>query len=1142
MICAVTSLLCLPFLSQAQTDVKAASRAAKLTPDLLRAQASRGNMAPRAVNGLQIQDNYVMVDGAIAIEAVATGGDGQALLNQLQALGLREGVAYKSMIFGYLPIDRLDDLKDLAVLNYARPYYTPETNVGRVTSQGDRAMRADIARTTYGVTGAGSKVGILSDTYNALGGAAAGVASDDLPAGVQVIADLPTGSDEGRAMAEIVHDVAPGAAIAFNTAFNGQAGFAKGIIDLAQAGCNIIVDDIIYLAEPFFQDGIIAQAVDQVVVNNKATYFSSAGNQARSSYQAPWSNSGISVPGFGVAHDFGGGDIFQKVTIPAGGTLRLSFQWDDPFRSVSGGTGAKTDLDILIYRNGALVQGSLVDNLANGDPAEVTGTYTNTTGAPLDVDVVIVKYAGPDPSFIKWVNFGSRTIITEYDTRSGASFGHSSAARAISVGAAPYFNTPAYNPNLTTAVVEAFSSAGGTPFFFDGAGQRISQNGIVREKPEITAADGGNNTFFSTDFEPDGFPNFFGTSSSAPHAAAVAALLQQKAGNKLSPTDVLSVLQKTALDMDDPLTPGFDTGFDFRTGYGFIQADKALLALAPNDLLSITSFTCNTTNSVLSSVNFVVGYPNGSFTPAIAPLFINGVTASGQLGVPYTFAFDGNASTLSIQDQATRSTYLTWNFRQACASQTTPNRAPVFLGLPQLTATVGSLFRYDLPSAAFSDPDGQPLTYAVTGLPASLTFDAFTQVITGLPTAPGTVVATVTATDPAGLSASGTLTIAVSATMATPAPVELAITSFTCNNTNTATPSIDFVVGYADSTFTPPLPPLFINGVTASGQLGVRYTLNYDANQFVVPIQDAATRATYFVFNFRGACGNLPVQNRPPVYNGGIPATLAGTVGVPFSYTVPATAFTDPDGQAALRYTASGLPTGLTIGVTSRLISGTPTVAGTRSATIIATDASGASARTTVTFVISATATPPATLTVTSFTCNTTNSMLSSVNFVLGYTNGTFAPTVPPLFINGVTASGQLGTPYSFAFDANAVSLPIQDAATRSTYFVWNFRAACATAPSGSRLAAEAVAPLQISALGNPVRDMLDVDVTGAEGSSLTLFLTDGQGRTVGQQRIERAGVREQVRFNVGQQSVGILLLRATTPTQSKVVRVLKAD
>jgi hypothetical protein len=63
-------------------------------------------------------------------------------------------------------------------------------------------------------------------------------------------------------MAEIVHDVAPGAKIAFHTANLGQAGFASGIGKLADAGWNIIVDDVIYFAEPMFQDGIIAQAVD----------------------------------------------------------------------------------------------------------------------------------------------------------------------------------------------------------------------------------------------------------------------------------------------------------------------------------------------------------------------------------------------------------------------------------------------------------------------------------------------------------------------------------------------------------------------------------------------------------------------------------------------------------------------------------------------------------------------------------------------------------------------------------------------------------------------------------------------------------------------------------------------------------------
>jgi hypothetical protein len=75
----------------------------------------------------------------------------------------------------------------------------------------------------------------------------------------------PTAIDEGRAMMQLITDLAPGADQAFHTAFGGQAAFAQGILDLANAGCRIIVDDILYLAEPMFQDGIIAQTVNAVV-------------------------------------------------------------------------------------------------------------------------------------------------------------------------------------------------------------------------------------------------------------------------------------------------------------------------------------------------------------------------------------------------------------------------------------------------------------------------------------------------------------------------------------------------------------------------------------------------------------------------------------------------------------------------------------------------------------------------------------------------------------------------------------------------------------------------------------------------------------------------------------------------------------
>ncbi|GAB3894880.1 putative Ig domain-containing protein [Spirosoma agri] len=1141
---AVAALFCVPLLSEAQTptELKAASRAAKITPDLLSVQRSNGAPTPPPIRDGEIRNEYVITGNLVAIEAVANDQNGEALLAQLRGLGLTDGVAYRSMIFGFLPIDKLDELKDVASLGYARPFYKPVNNTGSVTSQGDKALKADLARKTYGVTGAGSKVGVISDSYNALGGAAKGIASGDLPAaGVQVIDDylVAGASDEGRAMAEIVYDVAPGAAIAFNTAYRGQAGFAKGIIDLAAAGCNIIVDDIIYLAEPFFQDGIVGQAADQVVTNNNATYFSAAGNQARSSYQAKFVNSGINIPGYGIAHDFGGGDIYQKVTVPSGGTLRLSFQWDDPFRSVSGGVGAKSDLDILFFRNGVAIGGGTADNIASGDPAEVTGTYTNNTAAPVDIDVVIVKYAGPDPGLVKWVNFGSRTVVIEYDTRSGASFGHSGSSRAIAVGAAPYFNTPAYNPNLTTAVIETFSSAGGTPTLFDATGQRISQNGIVREKPEITSVDGGNNTFFSADYEPDGFPNFFGTSAAAPHAAAVAALMQEKAKNKLSPAEVLSIMKQTAIDMDDPLTPTFDAGFDFRTGYGFIQADRALQASGSNEPLAVTSFTCNTTNSSLSSVDFVVGYPNGTFTPAVAPLFINGVTGAGQLGVKYNYAFDNNQSTLPIQDAATRATYFVWNFREACATPAA-NQPPVFNGVTSLTGTVGLAFRYDIPATSFSDPEGKPLSFAVQGLPAGLTFDAPTLVISGTPTTASVSSVSLVATDPGSLSASGTFTIAISATATQPAtPPSLTITSFTCNTTSAGLSSVNFVVGYADGSFTPALPPLLINGVTGEGQLGVQYTYSFDNNQYILPIQDAATRATYFVWNFRAACGTPPVANRPPVYNGGLTDQVA-TVGVPFSYTVPATAFTDPDGQATLRYTATNLPAGFTIGVTSRVISGTTTVVGSRTVVVRATDASGAFA--TGSFVLTIGTTPPAAFTiagVNTISCVATSAGERQLTFAPQYT-GTNGQAITFSVVNE-TSPTMAPAPYTVRLYTDNPTVTLRAAQTGTAVvatYSYNWLAAC-NAPARIGVV-ERKAELTVTVLENPTAgQQAQVEVRGATGESLNFQVFDEQGRSISKLAIGQAAEIERQTLQLGN-ATGLYLLNVHTATQTKTVRLLK--
>jgi hypothetical protein len=549
-----------------------ASKPAARSKTAARAAKASG---PEKADLLQVQDGYVVIDAA------ANDADGHQLLLQLEKLGLKRGSVYGRVVSGLFPIDKVGQLEGVETLHFATAAYQPMHNVGLVTSQGDASLLADKARATYGVSGTGTKVGVLSDSYGSIaGGPAAGVASGDLPAGVEVLADVAGGTDEGRGMAEIVHDVAPGAKIAFHTANLGQAGFASGIGKLADVGCNIVVDDVYYFAEPYFQDGIIAQAVDQVVARN-VSYFSSAGNSARRSYESKFRNSGQSViingVNYGVAHDFGGGDIRQTITIPASGQLRLGLQWADPFFSVSGGAGAQTDLDILVFYNGTLAFSSRNSNVG-GDPYEFIGLNAGTATAILEI--VITKVAGPDPEVMKYIEFGN-SVIGEYATNSSTVVGHANAVSAIAVAASPWYNTPVFNTNITVPVVESFSSQGGTPVFITKEGVNTGNNpSKIRRKPVVTGPDGGNTTFFGSDtsLDPDAYPNFFGTSASAPHVAAVAALMQEAARNALTPADITDKLTATAQDMDDPFTAGFDTGFDFRTGYGFVQADKAVLA------------------------------------------------------------------------------------------------------------------------------------------------------------------------------------------------------------------------------------------------------------------------------------------------------------------------------------------------------------------------------------------------------------------------------------------------------------------------------------------------------------------------------------------------------------------------------------
>ncbi|MEO1253129.1 MAG: hypothetical protein AAFW81_12385, partial [Pseudomonadota bacterium] len=561
------------------------------------AQSQRAQTAARAddiVIGRQPADDQTLylgpitADGLVVIEAIAS-QDAADLALTIESMGGQHVSSAGRMVSAAFPAGRLLDLAKSPYLAFARPSLS-STDVGAVTSQGDRSMRTDVVRANTGLDGSKTLIGVLSDSFscatvNDAGGPfttqAQDIASGDIPEEIINLQDIAPEApppdegciDEGRGMAQLIHDVAPGASIAFHTAFLGQPDFAQGIVELAEVGSDVIVDDVIYFAEPMFQDGIIAQAADEV---NRlgVPYYSSNGNRGRDAFETEYRP----VPFDGSTfHDFDPGpgvDPLLNVTLDGSTQTNLTFNWDSPNFSVSGGDGAQNDIDVIMFDSagnrvpdcfpggvfqfpaGGLCQfqftdgGVPFDGGAGGDAVELVSLVDFTGGA--DVGIGFETQAGDPAGFVKFVLFGGGFAASEYPIDAPSGFGHNNAAGAEGVGASGFFYTEEFigdpqtvdlrgdagEPQCVPACLNDFSSAGGTPILFDIEGNRLSSP-VRRLKPGLTGPDGGNTTFFRVDtfrddddgdgeftsFEDGEFPNFFGTSASAPHVAAVAALM-----------------------------------------------------------------------------------------------------------------------------------------------------------------------------------------------------------------------------------------------------------------------------------------------------------------------------------------------------------------------------------------------------------------------------------------------------------------------------------------------------------------------------------------------------------------------------------------------------------------------------------------
>jgi hypothetical protein len=515
-------------------------------------------------------------------------------LQQLGGLGVTIEIvdAAHARVQARIPVGRLQAVADLPFVTFVRlPTYAVH-RVGSVSTEGDAIVRSSIARQQFGLDGTGVRVGVISDGVKGIfakscttcGGVASGpIASGDLPSatGTRNAAGVLTSSSggiagrsftsnndleglppvtippcgfsgagaEGTALLEVIHDVAPGAQLAFANADTDLA-FQQAVNFLA-ASNDVVVDDLGFYGEPY--DGTSGVSSNTAAAlntpsNRIRTYITANGNAADEHYLGTWTDSGIDGTSITGITPSGHLHLFQQtadttdvlsltpkpynlIRLPAGGTVVIFLTWDDPF----GGSGNNYDLYLVRESTNTVVARGVDSQTGSQDPLEFIG-YTNggatdsfhivvqnVNGAAQPKQLNLFSYqpecasGGPlllVPSRHERHNYNTATrSVAAQNDAGGSPVGVISVGAICSGSAAAVSATGNRDESCndpTHSTIEFFSSQGPT---IDG-----------RNKPDISAIDGVSITAAGSFVNP-----FFGTSAAAPHVAGIAALLLQAA-------------------------------------------------------------------------------------------------------------------------------------------------------------------------------------------------------------------------------------------------------------------------------------------------------------------------------------------------------------------------------------------------------------------------------------------------------------------------------------------------------------------------------------------------------------------------------------------------------------------------------------
>lgn len=398
---------------------------------------------------------------------------------------------------------------------------------GALVSQGGVRMGAD-ALWSRGVLGSGQTVAILDEGFAALDRS---IALGELPpreamtirafdpGGLDGTTEFGQPTQHGVRMAEIVHDIAPGAHLAL-VAYRTPAQFEEAAAWIAAQGIPVVSHSNSFLAPPYDGTGRAAQAVDRAAAAG-VLWVNSAGNYGQRHWRGAASADGVVLP----------------ISPSPGSPLLLSLSWPDPAAAASVAVERQDPSGAWVE-----VQRSTAAPSANA-PAGSGVMHAATTPITADAApwrIVVRQSAGPAQTlslFSYTAGFGASAVADGSIPTPG------DAAGALTVGAVKWTGT----------ALEPYSSrgaAGGTA------------------KPDLVGP-----TYVTSNPE---WPGTAGTSAATAHVAGAAVLLRQARlarGLPAAPADLRAQLTATALGLGAP-------GPDPLYGAGMARIDSTAPALS----------------------------------------------------------------------------------------------------------------------------------------------------------------------------------------------------------------------------------------------------------------------------------------------------------------------------------------------------------------------------------------------------------------------------------------------------------------------------------------------------------------------------------------------------------------------------------